>query len=253
MDPNRDNPIIRFSAFWLGLGIVLIFAAVLVVIAFFDRDTPSRLDAIEAQKADQRYEIKEEVEAAQTEDLPAEAIEAAIPQVAQSLVEYAPEPLVKPEWVVPGSETAKRIEEGPAADFAAVDAMTEEGPIDPAVMELGKAQYMTCAACHGQNGEGGPIGPPLANSEWVTGPVSNLIRIQLRGLKGAITVNGKEYNFAAPMAPLAYQSDEQIAAVLTYIRNSFGNEAAAVKPAQVEALRDEVGKPMLTVEDLIQP
>jgi len=108
-----------------------------------------------------------------------------------------------------------------------------------------------CAACHGQNGEGGPAGPPLAESEWVTGPVSNLVRIQLRGLMGPITVKGQEYNMV--MAPMAYQDDATIAAVLTYVRNSFGNEAPPVVPAQVEALRGEVGLPMLTVDDLIDP
>jgi hypothetical protein len=55
------------------------------------------------------------------------------------------------------------------------------------------------------------------------------------------------------MAALAYQTDEQIAAVLTYVRNSFGNSAPAVTPAEVAALRGEVGKPMLTAADLIAP
>ncbi len=55
------------------------------------------------------------------------------------------------------------------------------------------------------------------------------------------------------MAPMAYQTDEQIAGVLTYIRNSFGNKAWAVTPEQVKAMRGEVGKPTATVEDLIKP
>jgi hypothetical protein len=87
----------------------------------------------------------------------------------------------------------------------------------------------------------------------VTGPVSNLIRIQLRGLKGPIKVAGKDYNFAVGMAALSYQNDEQIAGVLTYIRNSFGNKASAVTAAQVAALRSEVGKPQLLAEELIKP
>ena len=121
-------------------------------------------------------------------------------------------------------------------------------------MEIGKQQYLVCGACHGQNGEGSPAGPPLADSEWVTGPVSNLILIQLRGLNGPIEVNGVLYDqFVAGMTPMAYQTDEQVAGVLTYIRNSFGNKASAVKPKQVEALRGEVGKPQVTVEDLIKP
>lgn len=125
--------------------------------------------------------------------------------------------------------------------------------IDPEVLKTGSQQYLICGACHGQGGEGGPAGPPLAGSEWVTGPAENLIRIQLRGLHGPITVKGVEYNFPAGMMPMAYQNDDQIAAVLTYIRNSFGNTAPPVPPSAVAAFRDEVGKPMLTVADLIPP
>ena len=125
--------------------------------------------------------------------------------------------------------------------------------VDPAVLEKGKIQFMICAACHGQQGEGTAAAPPLAGSEWVMGPAENLIRIQLRGLRGPITVKGREYDIAAGMAPMAYQRDEQIAAVLTYVRQSFGNNAPAVEPAQVATLRGEVGKPQLTVADLVKP
>lgn len=124
--------------------------------------------------------------------------------------------------------------------------------IDPAVWEIGKAQYATCTVCHGPNGEGvTQLGPPFAQSEWVTGPVENLVRIQLRGLTGPITVNDIEYS--GIMGPLSYQSDEQIAAVLTYVRNSFGNKASMVTPEMVTKHRGEVGQPMLTVADLIPP
>jgi mono/diheme cytochrome c family protein len=125
--------------------------------------------------------------------------------------------------------------------------------IDPAFLKVGREQFILCAACHGQNGEGTAAGPPLAGSEWVTGPVENLIRIQLRGLQGPIMVKGKEYNFPAGMAPLAYQTDEQIAAALTYVRSSFGNSAPPVSPAAVGALRSEVGKPQITAGELIAP
>jgi quinoprotein glucose dehydrogenase len=123
--------------------------------------------------------------------------------------------------------------------------------VDPAVMELGKQGFMLCMACHGPSAEGTVIAPPLAKSNWVNGPAENLIRIQLRGLNGPLTVSGKAYTLPVPMPPQAQQTDEQIAAVLTYIRNSFGNSAPAVTPAQVKALRGEVGKPMLTEADLI--
>jgi len=252
MDPNRDNPIIRFTTFWWALGAFLIFALLLAVILLFNRKDPQTLEDAAAKP---RYEIKAKVDAAQAEALPPAAIEAAIPQVAAKLAASKPAAVEKPEQVVPGSATAEQLAAAPPPDTSAIDAApaAADEPIDPAVMEIGKVQFMVCAACHGQNGEGGPIAPPIAGSEWVTGPVSNLIRIQLRGLQGPITVAGKEYNFPVPMAPMAYQTDEQIAAVLTYVRNSFGNKASAVKPEQVAALRSEVGKPLLTVDELTPP
>lgn len=126
--------------------------------------------------------------------------------------------------------------------------------VDPAVMKLGQESYMLCMACHGPNGEGVPnVGPPLAGSEWVLGPVENLIRMQFRGLMGPIEVKGQEWNLImAPNAPML-QTDEKIAAVLTYIRNSWGNEAPAVTAAEVAPFRSEMGQPMLTVADLVAP
>ena len=53
------------------------------------------------------------------------------------------------------------------------------------------------------------------------------------------------------MAPLAFQTDDQIAAVLTYVRNSFGNKASPVTAEQVKAMRGEVGKPMLNPTQLL--
>lgn len=134
--------------------------------------------------------------------------------------------------------------------FASLSSLHAQGEAD----KIGRQQYMLCGACHGQSGEGTAAAPPLAGSEWVNGPAENLIRIQLRGLHGPIKVKGVEYsNFPAGMIAMAYQTDEQIAAVLTFVRKSFGNDAPAVTPAEVTALRDEVGKPQLTQADLIPP
>lgn len=257
MDPTRDNPLIRIKAFIDGLVIFTLFAVILLLILgvgalfgwFAKSDTP------EDAAGDIRYGIKKEIDAAQATVLTKEQIAAAAGEIAGKLVSSKPVAIAKPEQIVPGSDTAKKLADAPVVDLASIDAPAADAnaPIDPAVMEIGKAQYMVCGACHGQNGEGGPAGPPLAQSEWVTGPVSNLVIIQLRGLKGPITVNGKEYIFPAGMAPMAYQTDDQIAGVLTYIRNSFGNKASAVKPEQVAALRGEVGKPQATVEELTKP
>lgn len=256
MDPTRDNPFIRIKAFFDGLGMFTLFALILLVLLglgaafglFQKGEEP------ESVAGTYRYETKEEIDEAQSTALEAMDMEKAVASVARSLVDAKPVAVEKPEQIVPGSPTALALEGAPAPDLAAIDTPADEDePIDDAVMEVGKAQYLVCGACHGQNGEGGPAAPPLAGSEWVTGPVSNLILIQLRGLIGPIEVAGKVYDFPAGMAPMAYQSDEQIASVLTYIRNSFGNEASAVKPDQVAALRGEVGKPQVTVEDLVKP
>jgi len=257
MDPTRDNPLIRIKAFFDGLGIFTFFALLLLLIlgigalfGMFEKgETP------ESAAGDIRYETKKEIDAAQVAFLSQEQISDAIPIAAEMLAASKPVAVEKPEQLVPGSETAMKIADAPAADTSAIDAAPEdpEAPIDPAVMEIGKAQFLVCGACHGQNGEGTAAGPPLAGSEWVTGPVSNLVKIQMRGLTGPITVSGKEYTFPAGMTPMAYQTDEQVAGVLTYIRNSFGNKAPAVTVDQVTPLRGEVGKPQLTVDDLIKP
>ena len=250
MDPSRDNPILRFTTFWWGIGTFLIFALLLAVIWFFNNSEPPTLEDAAAKP---RYETKAKIDAAQLSNISAENIEAAVVTVGKQLAASKPVAVEKPEQIVPGSPTSVKMAAAPAVSTASIDAPVADGPIDPAVMELGKASFMLCAACHGQNGEGGPIAPPLAGSDWVKGPVSNLIRIQLRGLLGPITVSGKEYNMPGGMAPLSYQTDDQIAGVLTYVRNSFGNKASAVKPEQVAALRSEVGKPQITAPELTKP
>jgi mono/diheme cytochrome c family protein len=252
MDPSRDNPILRFATFWWGLGTFLIFAMILAAIWIFVKSNPATLEDAAAQP---RYATKAKVDEAQKANISQEAIDAAMLAVGKKLLESKPAAVELPAQVVPGSETAKKLAAAPAVDTSAIDAApaVPDAPIDPAVMEAGKVSYMLCGACHGQNGEGGAIAPPLAASEWVTGPVSNLIKIQLRGLIGPISVAGKEYDMPGGMAALSYQTDEQIASVLTYIRNSFGNKASAVTPAQVAALRSEVGKPQVTAAELIKP
>ena len=138
-----------------------------------------------------------------------------------------------------------------SADDAAPP-VSAESTSSEADLKAGKAQFALCQACHGPDGGGVPnVGPPLAKSEWVNGAPENLIRIQLRGLQGPIKVKGSEYSLVMP--PQAFQTDEQIASVLTYVRNSFGNQASSVTPDQVKALRGEVGKPMLSASELIAP
>ena len=94
----------------------------------------------------------------------------------------------------------------------------------------------TCAACHQAQGEGTNVYPPLAGSEWVNGDESRVIRILLHGLTGEVEVQGQVYSGAMPpWGPTL--SDAEIAAVLTYIRSSWGNNAFPVTAATVAKAR----------------
>ncbi len=99
-----------------------------------------------------------------------------------------------------------------------------------------------CITCHQENGAGlDPIYPPLAGSPWVTGNEERLIKLTLHGLYGPIEVKGKKYDpgkGVPPMTPFqALLKDEEIAAVLTFVRNSWGNKAGPVKPGAVGEVR----------------
>ncbi|OYZ02954.1 MAG: hypothetical protein B7Y37_00480 [Sphingobacteriia bacterium 28-36-52] len=101
----------------------------------------------------------------------------------------------------------------------------------------GKKVYdMYCQACHQADGNGVPrLNPPLAGTVYVTGSKTRLIDIVLNGLTDPIEINGEEYN--NPMAAHSFLTDQQIADVLTYIRNSFGNKAGTVSVAEVKKQR----------------
>ncbi len=95
----------------------------------------------------------------------------------------------------------------------------------------------TCIACHMANGQG-VVGqfPPLVNSDWVIGPDERLIRIILHGVMGEIEVEGEMFNGAMPTWGPTFK-DEELAAVATYVRKSWGNKAAAVTTATVTRVR----------------
>lgn len=111
---------------------------------------------------------------------------------------------------------------------------------------LGKSLYEhTCSGCHQENGKGVvPIAPPLDGSEWVLGSEERLILVALHGLQGPVTVKGKVYQEpdVQPIMPgLKFNpefTDEKLAAVLTYVRNAWGNDAEPVQPARVKELRE---------------
>jgi len=106
----------------------------------------------------------------------------------------------------------------------------------------GKKVYnMYCLACHQADGNGVPrLNPPLAGTEYVTGNKARLIDIVLYGLTEPLEINEEVYN--NPMAAHAFLSDEQIANVLSYIRNHFGNKASMVTAAEVKKQRNRQQK-----------
>ncbi len=128
-----------------------------------------------------------------------------------------------------------------------------------ASFQRGRERYLgiaVCASCHGADGAGMPgLGPPLNQSEWVTGNPDVLIAIMLHGMTGPVTVNGVEYTPTADM-PGFYSNpaitDETLADLATYTRHAWDNEAGQVVPEQVSRLRRatnaRAGKPYTTRE-----
>ena len=104
---------------------------------------------------------------------------------------------------------------------------------------LGREVYgRTCVPCHQPSGAGvaGQF-PPLADSEWVVAPKADrLVRIVLDGLQGKLMVKGVEWSNVM-VRWKEVLSDDEIAAVLTYVRNEWGNKGSAVDPANVKAIR----------------
>ena len=81
----------------------------------------------------------------------------------------------------------------------------------------------------------------MLESKWVLGNEDRLIKIVLKGIYGPIVVNGKKYPGQVPMTPYGgLLNDKEVAAVLTYIRNSFGNKASAVEEKTVKRVREEI-------------
>ena len=116
-----------------------------------------------------------------------------------------------------------------------------QGPVDPKI--LGRRTFaQNCSACHQSTGLGIPrLFPPLAGSEWVVGNKeigdNHLATIILHGLQGPIDVCGKTYNNAMP--PWQHLSDEQIAAVLTFIRSEWGNSSSEMTADFVKSVREQ--------------
>jgi len=125
-----------------------------------------------------------------------------------------------------------------ATKAAASGTLTKEQQI-----EAGKALFNgTCSTCHQSNGEGMPgVFPPLAKSDLIAKDPKHPIDIVLHGLSGKVTVNGTEYNSVMP--PMTQLNDDEVANILTFVYNSWGNPGGQVSADEVKAARAKGGKP----------
>lgn len=106
-----------------------------------------------------------------------------------------------------------------------------------ASIERGRKVYTErCLTCHQADGGGVQnMNPPLTKTKWVLGDKTQLIQIVLKGMTAGVEIDGDSYHNV--MASHADLSDQQIADVLTYVRNNFGNKAKAVTASEVKAVR----------------
>jgi mono/diheme cytochrome c family protein/glucose/arabinose dehydrogenase len=153
------------------------------------------------------------------------------------------------DWMVHAYETAVAHLNGqPVAKEKEVYSTTNLKGKDFDLFNKGKAIYSKdgyCITCHQPDGRGLPNSgfPPLAGTEWVTGNEDRLVKIILKGFMGPIEVNGKAYEGMVPMTPFeGLLKDDEVAAIATYIRNSFGNKASVVQPEKVAQIRAALKK-----------
>ena len=116
---------------------------------------------------------------------------------------------------------------------------------DLELYHLGKSIYAKdgyCATCHQVDGKGIKSAgfPPLKGTQWVLGDEERLIKITLNGVMGKMEVMEKSYSGKVPMMAFgSLLNDREIAGVLTYVRNSFGNKATAISPEKVKQVRED--------------
>jgi putative membrane-bound dehydrogenase-like protein len=137
------------------------------------------------------------------------------------------------------------LRQGTKAFGVAAPAVVSLSGADLASWQRGKAMFhgeAACFGCHGADGAGLPnLGPPLDESEWVTGKPETLVKILLHGMTGPVSVAGETYTPAADMPGLAMNpsiNDQVLADIATYVRNEWDNHAPPVSPAVVARQRE---------------
>ncbi|NNC89083.1 MAG: c-type cytochrome [Akkermansiaceae bacterium] len=138
-----------------------------------------------------------------------------------------------------GTDAATALAKTIAAQRSTARVITRSFTPDPKVHQRGAAVYeRTCIACHGPDGRGveGAF-PPLDGSDWLTADAATPVKILLHGLTGPIEVEGATFNNVMP--PHVDLADRDIADVLTFARQRWSNDAAAVRVTDVRKVREE--------------
>lgn len=117
----------------------------------------------------------------------------------------------------------------------------QANPVKASIVRGKKVYAEQCLSCHQADGGGVPnMNPPLIKTKWILGDKTQLVQIVLKGMTTQTEIDGETYHNV--MAAHDYLTDQQIADVLTYVRNSFGNKAKAVTMAEVKAIRAKTKK-----------
>jgi nitrite reductase (NO-forming)/hydroxylamine reductase len=121
-------------------------------------------------------------------------------------------------------------------------AEVSRGKPSQADLDRGRELYLqNCAACHQPEGQGLPGAfPPLAKSDFIAGNPAAVLEVTVKGRQGPMTVNGVEYNNVMPA--MSYLDDRDLARIVTYVLNSWGNPGGRVTRAQVEGFREASGR-----------
>lgn len=150
------------------------------------------------------------------------------------------------DWMMPSFQTALASLRGEVMKEEEIIITTDLEGAERDLYIKGSAIFARdgfCVTCHQPDGKGLEASgfPPISGSPWALGNEDRLIKLTLKGLQGPIEVLGKKYPGQVPMTPFGGMlNDEEIAAVLTYVRNSFGNKASAISPAKVKVVRASI-------------
>jgi mono/diheme cytochrome c family protein/glucose/arabinose dehydrogenase len=164
------------------------------------------------------------------------------------------------KWMKPAHTRAIAHLQGKNLEVKVVEIRTHLEGADRELFIKGKELYEReayCSTCHQPQGQGLAAAgyPPLRQSKWVTESEDRLIKLTLKGVYGPMTVLNRNYKGLVPMTPFeGLMNDEEVAAVLTYVRNNFGNRSSVISPEKVKEVRAAIAEQdgFYTAEELLQ-